>query len=132
RSGSASFAALEPLGQLAPQLLTLFLVKFVLLSIGFFLLLLPGVYLAVLFCFAELYVALERKTFWEALQASRALVHGNFFPIFAPLVVLSLLALSGFLLVGIGALATFPLALLAFYCVFRQLNRVILPEVVVE
>ncbi len=71
--GKADFAAIRKLAPFAPQLVMVGLISKVLISIGLFLLLLPGIYLAVIWNLAHFFVVLEGKTFWEAMEASRGL-----------------------------------------------------------
>ena len=118
RTGQATFQSLKKIIHIFPQLLALVVVKTIIVSLGFVLLILPGVYLAVLLSFSELYVVLEGKNFLEAMQASRKLVNGRWFAVFGLCIVLAMIGFSGFLLIGIGLLLTIPLAAIALYCVF--------------
>jgi hypothetical protein len=120
RAGAASFSSLKALPQLFPQLLALFVVKSIVIALGFCLLVLPGVYLAVLLVFAELYVVAEGKGFLDAMVASKNLVHGHWLAVFGLCLVLGLIAFSGALLIGLGLLLTAPYAAITLYHVFRR------------
>ncbi len=122
RHEQISFAALEPLPALLPHLLTLSIVKCILLSLGFVCLVIPGIYLAVILSFAELFVVTEKKTFVEAMKASKLLVSQNFWGVLGLCTFLLLLIFSGVLLIGLGVLVTAPLAVVVHYCVFRRIH----------
>lgn len=119
---AASFHSLEVIPTIFPQLLALFVVKAVLIGLGFFFLILPGIYLTVTLVFAELYVVVERKTFLEALKASHSLASRNLLGVLGMGIILGALACSGALLVGLGLLVTVPLALLTLHAVFRRIH----------
>jgi hypothetical protein len=128
-SGGAKFSDLSALMVFAPQILMVFVLKAIFVRLGLCLLISPGIYIAVIYSFAELFVLLEGKTFWEALEASRALVAGNWFQVFGLTVFCMVLFASGLLLAGIGVLLTGPLSILVLYCAFRELKR---PALVVD
>ncbi len=119
---SISFQSLLKLPAVAPQLLMLFVVKAILIGVGFFFLVLPGIYLTVIFAFSELFVVLEGKNFLDALKASKALADHNLLGILGLCFFLGILSFSGSLLIGLGLLVTIPVSLLTLYCVFRRVN----------
>lgn len=120
RTGTACFDSLKKLSNLFPQLLALFVVKTILIGIGFCLLVIPGIYLAVLLCFSELFVVVEGKPFVEAMKASKGLVQGSWWRVFGLFLVVGMIFLSGALLVGLGLLLTAPYAAILLYCAFRK------------
>lgn len=122
REGKASLAELKKLVPLFPQLLVVFILKSVLITIGLFLLFIPGVYAALAYTFAELFVCLEGKTFWEAMESSRKLAHGNFAGILALGLVGFLIFLAGILLVGVGLLAAMPICALFLHAAFLDIR----------
>lgn len=121
RHEQISFNALEPIPALIPQMLTLSILKYFLIALGFLCFILPGIYLAVIFAFAEYFVVLEKKTFLEALKASKHLVSQNFWGVLGLLCFLAVLVFSGILLIGLGLLVTIPLAYLVHYSVFQRI-----------
>lgn len=130
-----SFESLQRLMPVAPQLIALSVVKSILSGLGFMLLVLPGIYVMIALWFSECFVVLQNKTFVEAMKSSQKLAHENFLGVMGLMIFCFFLAISGFLLVGIGALVTLPLAVLVPYCVFRRISSrevggVIIPEVV--
>jgi hypothetical protein len=122
KEGKASFAALDPLANLAPQLLMAGITGFILVSVGFVLLILPGFYAILAVSFTYFFVILEKQNFWEAIKSSHELMKENWLGTLGLLFFLFLFAVSGILFAGIGLLVTAPLSFLTFYCVFRQLR----------
>jgi uncharacterized membrane protein len=123
-SGKANFSALKALSPLLPQLVMIGLIKTILILAGLAFFILPGIYLAVSYTFVYLFVTQNGKTFWDALEASRKLVHEDWFAVFGLWLFVWILFFSGLLLAGIGILVTAPLAILTIYCAYRNLKRV--------
>src|SRR5688572_15052960 len=92
----------------------------VLIVIGLLLCIVPGVYLAVAWCF-PFFLAVDRnEQFWRAMEISRKTVHprwGWFFLLWAVSV---LLLIAGGLLFGVGLLVTIPLVNNAFAVVYHK------------
>ena len=86
------------------------LVKWLLTTLGLFLCILPGIYLAVGYVFALPLVVDKKMEFWTAMEVSRRVVHAHWWSVFALVIVLALVAFAGFLLCGVGALITIPVA----------------------
>ena len=97
------------------------LVKVLLVCLGLIACLLPGIYLGVGYVFAIPLVIDKKMDFWPAMELSRQVVHKHWWSIFALLVVLALVAFAGFLVCGVGALITIPLASAAFLYVYEDL-----------
>ena len=97
------------------------LVKWLLTSIGLILCILPGIYLAIGYVFALPLVIDKQMDFWTAMEVSRRVVHEHWFSVFALVIVLVLVALAGFLLCGIGALISVPVASAALMYVYEDL-----------
>jgi len=97
------------------------LVKWLLTSIGFILCILPGIYLAVGYVFALPLVVDKKMEFWTAMEVSRRVVHEHWWSMFALVIVLALVAFAGFLLCGIGAVITVPIASAALMYVYEDL-----------
>ena len=97
------------------------LVKWLLTTIGLVLCILPGIYLAVGYVFALPLVIDKKMDFWTAMEVSRRVVHEQWWSTFALVIVLGLVALSGFLLCGIGAALTIPIASAALMYVYEDL-----------
>ena len=97
------------------------LVKWLLTSLGLFLCILPGIYLVVGYTFALPLVIDKRLEFWTAMEVSRRVVHEHWWSMFALLIVLALLAFAGFLVCGVGAVITVPVASAALMFVYEDL-----------
>jgi uncharacterized membrane protein len=97
------------------------LVKWLLTSLGLILCILPGIYLAVGYVFALPLVVDKKMEFWTAMEVSRRVVHEQWWSVFALVIVLALVALAGFLLCGVGALITIPVASAALMYVYEDL-----------
>ncbi|PSN13398.1 hypothetical protein C7293_16120 [filamentous cyanobacterium CCT1] len=85
------------------------LVTGILTAIGFVLLVIPGVYLAVAYLFAQPFVIDKSADFWQAMETSRQLITKKWFSFFGLLLMLFLLNLAGAIVLGIGLLVTVPL-----------------------
>ncbi len=91
--------------------LQLFLTNWVgsiLIAIGFLLLILPGIYLAVSYFFAIPFVIEKRLDFWTALEASRKVVTKKWFSFLGFGILLFLVNFAGACLLGLGLLVTVP------------------------
>jgi hypothetical protein len=93
------------------QLMLAGIVTSVLILVGFFLCILPGIYLMVAWLgFSPLLIMDKQMDFWPALELSRRVVTANFWNIFA-LFLLSLVAfVGGLLALGVGVFVALPLA----------------------
>jgi GYF domain 2 len=85
------------------------LVSSLLISIGFLLCIIPGVYLVVAWTFALMLVADKKLDFWPAMELSRSVVTFRWWQLFALLLVNFLLMTAGFLACVIGSFITFPI-----------------------
>jgi len=97
------------------------LVSSVMIGIGFVLLLLPGIYLAVAYTFALPLVLEKKMNFWDAMEFSRKLISKNWFSFFGFAFVLVLVNLAGGLLLGVGLLVTIPLSVCAIAAAYADI-----------
>ena len=86
------------------------LVAGILTAIGFVLLVIPGIYLAVAYLFVQPLVIDKNADFWQAMETSRQLITKKWFSFFGLLLVIALLNFAGLLLLGVGLLVTVPLS----------------------
>ncbi|MCU9946561.1 DUF975 family protein [Pseudomonas sp. PDM13] len=99
----------------------------VLIYVGFFLLLLPGIYLGVAYLLA-LPLAVERKLSpWQALEASRKAISQRWFKVFGLMLVLSLIMMVSAIPLGIGLVWTFPMFIIAVGILYRTIFGVLPP-----
>jgi uncharacterized membrane protein len=97
------------------------LMKWLLISLGLVLCILPGIYLAVGYVFALPLVIDKKMEFWPAMEVSRRVVHHHWWSTLGLVIVLALVALAGFLACGVGALISIPVASAAFMYVYEDL-----------
>ena len=83
-------------------------VSSVFISIGFVLLILPGIYLVVGYLFTTWLIVDRKLDFWPAMELSRKTVHKHWFEVFGFFLVLCLINFGGLLLLGFGMLVTIP------------------------
>ena len=96
----------------------------VLIGIGYICLIVPGIILTFMWAFTPC-IQGDRSdsSFIQAMKESRQLAKGNYIRIFLLVIILAILAFSGFLLLGIGALVTLPVAHVALYCAYAQCKK---------
>ncbi len=97
------------------------LVKWLLVSLGLILCIIPGIYLAIGYVFALPLVVDKQMEFWPAMEVSRLVVHEHWWSIFALVIVLALVVFAGALVCGVGVLVSAPLATAAFMYVYEDL-----------
>lgn len=76
----------------------------ILIIIGFFLFILPGVYLAVAYLFASMLVVDRKMTPWQALETSRRIITKKWLHIFLLALILLSLNFTGVLLLIVGVI----------------------------
>jgi hypothetical protein len=105
----------------AGQLVLLGLVSSLVGLLGYVLCLLPGIYLNVSWAFAIPLVIDRRLDFWSALELSRKVVTKHWFIVFAFVLIVGLLAVSGILACCIGIFVTMPLGWMALMYAYEDL-----------
>jgi hypothetical protein len=95
------------------QLALFGLVQGILVTLGFVLCVIPGIYLAVAWYFGLLLIADKGLPFWEAMEFSRKTVSKHWFVVFGFLLVVGLLAALGLIACCIGVFVTCAVAFLA-------------------
>ena len=93
----------------------------VLIFLGYICLIIPGIILTFMWAFTPC-VQGDRVelSFIQAMKESKRLAKGNYIKIFFFVIIIGILAFSGFLLLGFGALITIPVAHVALYCAYDQ------------
>lgn len=95
------------------QLFLVTLVGGLLIALGFLLLIIPGIYLAVAYTFAIPLVIERKMDFWQALETSRKIITKQWFAFLLLGLVVFLINFLGVLPCGLGLLITVPLT----YCI---------------
>lgn len=95
------------------------IVQGLIITAGFLLCILPGIYLAVAYAFSIPLVMEKNLAFWDAMEGSRKVVTPVWFPLFGLCLIAIVFAVIGVLLCGVGLLAAYPICGLMFakaYC----------------
>lgn len=116
------------------QWLPIFLVilmMYVLVAVGFVLLVIPGIYLAIGYCLAFPLVAEKGMEPWEALETSRKTVTHRWLAFFGLFVVLFVINLATIFTLFIGLIWTLPMSQIAAGILYRRVFG-ILPSTLSE
>jgi hypothetical protein len=98
------------------------LISSILILIGTFLLIIPGVYLALRLQFYNQFIVEEDAGIIESLQKSWDITKDQVLPLFLLFLAMLGIGIAGFILLGVGTLVAYPLIILMQCCVFRKLN----------
>jgi uncharacterized membrane protein len=113
-----AFAGFSPA---AGQLILLGLVSGVLTTIGYLLCVIPGIYLSVAWMFSIPLVIDRNMSFWDAMELSRKVSSKHWFLLFALVLVLGLLAMSGLIACCLGVFVTMPIASVALMYAYEDI-----------
>lgn len=102
-------------------ILLLYLLMMVMVTIGFVLLVLPGIYLTFAYMLALPLLVDKNTALWEALETSRKAVTPCWFRVFGLLITVSIIIMVSALPFGIGLIWTIPFAGLVMGIVYRNL-----------
>jgi hypothetical protein len=102
-------------------LLLVNLVSGLLTGLGFVLLIIPGIYLAVSWSMAVPLILFKKMEFWDAMEASRQIVGKKWWSFFGMFLLLILLNIGGLLLLGIGLFVTIPLTSCVLYAAYHRI-----------
>ena len=89
---------------------------------GFVLLIVPGIYLAIRYCLFAQVITDTSASALAALRKAAALAHGNWAPLGALFLIAFLFNIAGVSLLGIGLIISFPVSLLAIAGFYRSLQ----------
>lgn len=92
----------------------------ILVSLGFVLLVLPGIYLAVCYMFVTLLIIDNRMEFWDAMETSRKVVSKNWLAVFILACALFAVNLLGMLALVVGLLVTVPVTACAAAVAYKE------------
>ena len=91
------------------------------IAIGYFCLVIPGIILTCMWAFTPCIQGDNAElSFFKAMKESKRLAKGNYIKIFLLVIILAVFAFLGFILLGVGALVTIPVAHVALYCAYDQ------------
>jgi uncharacterized membrane protein len=106
--------------KMIPLLLTMILM-YIMIIIGFLLLILPGIYLSVAYYMALPLVAEKDMSPWQALETSRKAITRRWFSVFALFIILSIIVFISAIPLGLGLIWTMPLMIIAFGVLYRNM-----------
>jgi hypothetical protein len=92
-----------------------------LVSIGFLLLIIPGIYLAVTYMFTTFLIIDYRMEFWQAMEISRKIITQNWFAFFGFAFALFAINLLGGLVLGVGLLVSIPVTSCAAAVAYKEI-----------
>ena len=96
-------------------------VSSIFITVGFVLLIVPGLYLLVGYLFTS-WLILDRKLdFWQAMELSRKTVHKHWFEVFGFFLLLCVINFGGLLLLGLGTLVTVPWTLCTLTVAYKDI-----------
>lgn len=111
-------------GRTVPLLIVAVLMM-LLIYLGFFLLVLPGLYLAVAYMLAIPLVVERGLSPWQALEASRKAITQHWFKVFGLFLLLGLIVAISAIPLGIGLIWTVPLFVVAMGVLYRTIFGVL-------
>lgn len=102
-------------------LLLLNLLMGIIITLGFILLILPGIYLTISYIFSHFFVQFYDISPSESLTLSRKMVKGNFMQILWLCLILLGINMLGMLALGVGLLLTIPFSACVIYAAFDDI-----------
>lgn len=97
------------------------LIAGIFIALGLIALIVPGIYLAVAYTFAPLFIVFGKMESWDSMEFSRKLITKNWWNIFGFVLLLFLINLAGTLAFFVGLLFTIPLTYCAIYAAFEDI-----------
>jgi uncharacterized membrane protein len=111
-------------GRTVPLVITAIL-SMLLIYLGFFLLIIPGLYLAIAYMLAIPLVVERGLTPWQALEASRKAITQHWFKVFGLFLLLGLISIVSIIPLGIGLIWSIPLFVIAMGVLYRTIFGVL-------
>ncbi len=107
---------------------SIWLIGQILVTLGLFAFIVPGIYLAVGYSFSVLMALFGGFDFWTALEESRKLITVRWWKFFVFTLILIVINLLGIVTLGLGLLVTVPVTFYATYILFEDLTKDIFSE----
>jgi uncharacterized membrane protein len=89
--------------------------------VGFLLLIIPGLIVAAMYKFTYLFIVDKRMDFWQAMQASHAVVRRDYFGFVMFLILAFLINVLGFCCFVVGLMVTVPLTFAAITVAYSEI-----------
>ncbi len=88
--------------------------------LGMFLLVIPGIFLAVSYSLVIPFMVIAKFDYWDAMEASRKLIARNFWNMLGLIMGIILMNFLGLMIFGFGIFISLPLSYLMLYATFRM------------
>lgn len=108
-------------GAALPTILVAAFAQLALETLGFFMLILPGIYLIVGYAFALPLIVDRGLPAWTAMELSRSTVHRHWWPVFGLLLAQAAIIILGALAAGIGLVVAMPFCTAALMVAYEEL-----------
>ncbi|NTV68126.1 MAG: hypothetical protein HGB06_10715 [Chlorobaculum sp.] len=93
----------------------------IIVGVGFILLIIPGIYLAIGYMLTTFLIIDYRMEFWQAMETSRKIITKNWFSFFGFALLLGLVNLLGLIALGVGLLVTIPVTSCAAAIAYKEI-----------
>ncbi|NTU53240.1 MAG: hypothetical protein HGA97_05995 [Chlorobiaceae bacterium] len=93
----------------------------ILVGIGFVLLIIPGIYLAIGYMLTTFLIIDLRMEFWQAMETSRKIITKNWFSFFGFALLLFLVNVLGIIALGVGLLVSIPVTSCAVAIAYQEI-----------
>lgn len=103
------------------QLILFSIVSSIFIVVGFILLIVPGMYLAISYQFASMIIVFLGYDFWPAMEFSRKIITKQWWSFFGFMIVLALINVAGLIALGVGILFTAPATTCMIFCAFEDI-----------
>ncbi len=97
------------------------LLMWIILTIGFLLFIIPGIYLSIAYFMAMPLVVEKDMGIWEAMETSRKAITKRWFTMFLYCIVMSIIMFISMIPLGIGLIWTLPMAMIGYAIIYRNM-----------
>jgi uncharacterized membrane protein len=101
-------------------LIIVFILYMLMVITGLILLIIPGIYLGIVFSFCFYVMYFGKKSIVDSFKISRKFIHRNFWEYLIFMIVIMIFIILGILALGIGILFTFPVGFIAIALYFYK------------
>ncbi|AJQ97100.1 integral membrane protein [Gynuella sunshinyii] len=102
------------------QIFLCLILIYLMVFLGFILLIIPGIYLGLAYYLAMPLVVEKKMSVWKAMEASRKAITKRWFSVFGLFIVLGFINLIAALPLGIGLIWTLPMSVICFSMLYRN------------
>lgn len=103
------------------QLFATLVLMSLMITIGFVLLVIPGIYLAVAYYMAMPLVVEKGLSPWQAMEVSRKTITRRWFSVFGLFIILGIIFTVSLIPLGLGAIWTLPMMMIAYGILYRNM-----------